>query len=236
MPKNNDALTEREATFLDRVLSLQDGSRILDLACGYGRHSFALAMRKYEVVGLDLSMPLLQRALNEAKRRSLQIKFVHGDMRQMNFNGIFDGCILWQTSFGYFDDPANLRVLQGISQALKPGGRFVIDLVNRDYVVDKMPARCWWEGRDCVFLEEVDFDHIHSVMHTKRSYIYEDGSPPLEQNMYVRLYALHEMLLLLQIAGFRVLDVFGELYTKAKFLGANSTRMIILAERHVPKA
>jgi SAM-dependent methyltransferase len=231
LPPNLDQVTERDCKFIERSLSLQPGSRILDLACGFGRHALSLAPRKYDVVGLDLSMALLQRGLAEAQRRNLSIKFVHGDMRSMNFNAIFDGCYLWQTSFGYFDDPTNFKVLQGVHHSLKPGGRFLLDVVNRDFIVTDMPSRCWWEGRECIFLEETDFDHVTSTLHTKRSFIYEDGTPPLEQNSYVRLYSLHELLALFPRAGFRVLEVSGELHHRGRFLGPNSPRIVILAEK-----
>lgn len=231
VPRNIDTTTERDARFINRALSLQKESRILDLACGYGRHAIALAPRGYEIVGLDLSMTLLQRALSDAQRRNLLIKFVHGDMRSMNFNEIFDGAYLWQTSFGYFDDVTNFKVLQGVARALKQGGRFVMDVVNRDYVIAEVPGRCWWEGHECIFLEEFDFDFTASVLHTKRSFIYEDGSPPLEQNSYVRLYGLHELLQLFKSAGLRVLDVSGEVHQNARFLGPASSRIIITAEK-----
>ena len=239
LPPNLDQVTERDCKFIERSLSLQPGSRILDLACGFGRHALSLAPRKFDVVGLDLSMALLQRGLAEAQRRNLSIKFVHGDMRSMNFNAIFDGCYLWQTSFGYFDDQTNLKVLQGIHHSLKPGGRFLLDIVNRDFIVTEMPSRCWWEGRECIFLEETDFDHVTSTLHTKRSFIYEDGTPPLEQNSYVRLYSLHELLALFPRAGFRVLEVSGGLHHRGRFLGPNSPRIIVLAEKVInqkPKA
>ncbi len=231
IPRDVERFTEREARFIQDSLSLQNGSRILDLACGFGRHAVALTQRKLEVVGLDLSMALLQRALQEAQRRNLSIKFVHGDMRSMNFNEIFDGCYLWQSSFGYFDDMTNFKVLKDIHRALKPGGRFILDLMNRDYVVREMPSRCWWEGRECIFLEEVDFDFSRSILHTKRSFIYEDGSPPLEQNSYVRMYNLHEISHLLKNAGFRVIELSGGLSMRGRFLGTNSDRMIFLLEK-----
>lgn len=233
LPRDLERISERDVDFIDASLSLQSGSRILDLACGIGRHAMIMARRGYEVAGMDLSMPLLQIALNEAQKRSIPVKFVHGDMRTMNFQSIFDGCYMWQTSFGYFDDPTNFKVLQGVNRALKPGGRFLLDVINRDYIVGEMPNRAWWEGKECIFLEEVDFDNTQSVLHTKRSYIYEDGTAPLEQNFYIRLYSLHELLNLMQGAGFRVLEVSGELGQRTHFLGASSTRLLILAERPI---
>ena len=235
VPRDVERFTEREGRFIHSSLSLQSGSRVLDLACGFGRHAVVLTQRNLEIVGLDLSMALLQRALQEAQRRNLSIKFVHGDMRSMNFNAIFDGCYLWQSSFGFFDDATNFKVLKDIARALKPGGRFLLDVMNRDYVVTEMPSRCWWEGRECIFLEEVDFDFSKSVLHTKRSFIYEDGSPPLEQNSFVRLYNLHEIAHLVKSAGFHIVEVSGGLSMRNQFLGANSERMIFLLEKAVKK-
>lgn len=233
LPPDFDRETQRDVRFIDKSLGLQKGARLLDLACGFGRHAVELAERDYEIAGLDISMAMLQRALSEAQRRGLSIKFVHGDMRELNFNGIFDAAFCWQTSFGYFDDRTNVQVAQGVARALKPGGRFLIDIVNRDYVVGEMPSRTWWEGHECVFLEEVEFDNHFSVLHTKRSFIYEDGSPPREFSSYIRLYSLHELRQLLHFAGFRVLEVSGGVHHRGSFLGPASPRIILLAEKVV---
>lgn len=235
LPKDIHRQTKREVDFIESSFDLGENDRLLDLACGFGRHSIELTRRGHEVAGLDLSMPLLQKALNEAQKQSLSIKFIHGDMRELSFEGIFSGCFIWQTSFGFFDDQTNFRVLRGIHRALRPGGRLLIDVLNRDHIVTKMPHRLWWEGVDCVFLEEVELDHRSSVLHTKRSFIYEDGSPPLEQNTFIRLYSLHELRQLLRAAGFAVREVSGELHHRGQFLGPASSRLIVQAQKRPPK-
>lgn len=235
LPKDIHRQTKREVDFLERSLRINEDMRLLDLACGFGRHSIELTRRGFEVAGLDLSMPLLKKALTEAKKQSLSIKFIHGDMRDLNFDSIFDGCFLWQTSFGYFEDRVNLQVLRGINRALKPGGRLVVDVINRDHIVRDMPHRIWWEGVDCVFLEEVELDHNTSILHTKRSYIYEDGTPPLEQNSYIRLYSLHELRQLFRAAGFEPQEVSGELHHRGRYLGPASSRIILMGRKRKPK-
>src|SRR6185312_15567104 len=77
---------------------------------------------------------------------SLSVNFVHADMREMAFEKQFDGAYSMLTSFGYFDEETNLRVAERIGRALKPGGRFLLDILNRDYVVADLPVRVWWEG------------------------------------------------------------------------------------------
>ena len=235
VPENIAEITEKDVDFIEKSLRLKKKSRILDLACGFGRHSIELSHRGYEMVGLDLSRPLLQHALDAAQQRSLNVKFIHGDMRDLSFSGIFDGAFVWDTSLGYFDDRTNLGVLQGLYRALKVGGRLLVDVINRDHVIQQTPTRLWWEGNGCIFLEETEFDYQTSTLESQRSYIYEDGTPPVEHTSFIRLYNVHELRQMLHVAGFKVLEVSGARHHKGHFLGEASRRIIILAEKRKKK-
>lgn len=222
--------TLREVEFISSALQTDAGAEILDVGCGYGRHAIELVQRGYNVTGLDLSLPLLIRAADEAQRRALSVNFVHADMREMSFDKQFDGAYSMLTSFGYFDEETNLRVAERIGRALKPGHRFLLDVVNRDYVVADLPVRVWWEGTGCVVLEEVDFNFHTSRINTHRSIVFEDGRQ-LEQELSVRAYSLHEIGRLLRQAGFRVIDVSGGLATRGQFFGGASRSLLIVAEK-----
>ncbi|MEP6652336.1 MAG: methyltransferase domain-containing protein [Myxococcales bacterium] len=222
--------TLQEVDFIESSLGLPRGSEVLDVGCGYGRHAIELVQRGLSVTGLDLSLPLLIRAADESQRRSVSVNFVHADMREISFERQFSGAYSMLTSFGYFDDESNLRVAEGIARALKPGGRFLIDVLNRDYVVGDLPARVWWEGDGCVVLEEVDFNFNTNRVLTHRSVVFEDGQQ-LEQEISVRVYSLHELGKLLRQAGFRVIEVSGSIPTRGHFFGAHSRNLLILAER-----
>jgi SAM-dependent methyltransferase len=222
--------TLREVEFISEALRIGAGAEILDIACGYGRHAIELVQRGYNVTGLDLSLPLLLRAADESKRRALSVNFVHADMREMAFEKQFEGAYSMLTSFGYFDEDTNLRVAERIGRALKPGARFLLDVVNRDYVVSDLPVRVWWEGTGCVVLEEVDFNFHTSRIVTHRSIVFEDGRQ-LEQEISVRAYSLHEIGRLLRQAGFRVMDVSGGLNTRGQFFGNVSRSLLIVAEK-----
>jgi SAM-dependent methyltransferase len=227
--------TLREVEFISSALTAAPGAEILDVGCGYGRHAIELVQRGYNVTGLDLSLPLLIRAADEAQRRSLSVNFVHADMREMAFEKQFDGAYSMLTSFGYFDEESNLRVAERIGRALKPGKRFLLDIINRDYVVADLPVRVWWEGTGCVVLEEVDFNFHTSRINTHRSIVFEDGRQ-LEQELSVRAYSLHEIGRLLRQAGFRVIDVSGGLATRGDFFGSASRNLLIVAEKREDEA
>jgi SAM-dependent methyltransferase len=222
--------TQSEAEFVIDAMSLAPGAQVLDVGCGYGRHAMELAARGFHVVGLDLSTPLLVRGGEEAHRRGLTINFIRGDMRELDFENQFDAAYSLFSTFGYFDDETNKKTLQNIARALKPNGKVLIEILNRDYVIADLPTRVWWEGDGCVVLEEVELNYFSSRIQVNRSVVFDDGRQ-LEQEISVRAYSLHEVGKLMHAAGFRVLEVSGGYQMKGRFFGNQSRHIIVLAER-----
>ena len=215
---------------MDR-LGRTPGSTILDVGCGLGMHTVELSTRGFLVVGFDLSLPMLSRAADEAQDRGVRINFLHGDMRHMSFDGAFDAVLCWGTTFGYFDDEANRGVLKRFRRALTPGGTILLDVANRDAVVQSQPNLVWFEGDGCVCMEETNIDYETSRLKVKRTVILDDGRQ--RETMYsIRLYSLHEIRTLLRDQGFRIRDVSGREATPGVFLGASSPRLIVVAERN----
>jgi ubiquinone/menaquinone biosynthesis C-methylase UbiE len=222
--------TQREAAYLIEALGLRPGQQVLDLGCGYGRHAMELAARGINVLALDLSLALLVRGMDEAGRRGLNINFVHGDMRELAYDAQFDGAYCIFSTFGFFDDDTNKRVAQGLARSLKPGGRLVLEILNRDYIIADLPTRVWWEGDSCVVLEEVDFNYFNSRILSQRQIVFEDGRQ-VEQEISIRAYSLHEVGKLLHGAGFRVLQVSGGMSARGRFFGKDSRQIIVVAEK-----
>jgi SAM-dependent methyltransferase len=222
--------TQREAAFIIEALGLKAGQQVLDVGCGYGRHAMELAARGMSVLALDLSLPLLLRGADEAQRRGLSINFVHGDMREITYESQFDGAYCVFSTFGFFDDDANKRVAMHIARALKPGGRLILEILNRDYIIADLPTRVWWEGDGCVVLEEVDFNYFTSRLMSTRQIVFEDGRQ-VEQEISIRAYSLHEVGKLLHGAGFRVLQVSGGSAARGRFFGKDSRQIIVVAEK-----
>lgn len=130
--------TAREAEFIAAMVPR--GSRVLDLACGYGRHAAQLGTLGYDVVGLDRD----DRMLREARRHCA---VVQADMRQIPFGPqSFDAVLsLWQ-SFGYFTAAENVALLRGLREILTPGGVLMLDLYNRDFFENVSGQRSFSRG------------------------------------------------------------------------------------------
>ncbi len=230
LPRLDPRYLDREVGFIEDALGCDKGATILDLGCGPGEQAVALASRGYEVIGVDLSLAMLARASDEAAEKGQRINFLQGDMRDLTFDEAFDGIYCFNTTFGYFDDGKNAEVVQKIHRALRRGGRFLLDVVNRDYIAPRTPSMVWFEGDGCVCMDEVQLNGLNSRLVVKRTMMMEDGRQR-EIEYQIRLYALHELGKLLHDSGFRVAEVSGDTSTPGSYFGAESPRILILAEK-----
>lgn len=127
-PHRDLAAARREAAGL---VARGLGGRVLDLGCGFGRHSLALRELGLDVFGLDLSLELLVHAGDVDEEGRLAGRLVRGDFRHLPFaGGTFDAVVMLFSSFGYFDDDGNARVLHEAARVLRPGGLAILDLMN----------------------------------------------------------------------------------------------------------
>lgn len=123
---------EQHVNFLVKALSLQGNEKILDLGCGMGRHTLALAKRGYNVLGIDISEFLIKQAEEELVRsQSLKAAFLVRNMYHLEDVGLFDVIINMFTSFGYYeDDKENARVFSVVKDHLKSEGKFFLDYLH----------------------------------------------------------------------------------------------------------
>jgi SAM-dependent methyltransferase len=230
MPKVAPKYLEREVGFIDESLGCEKGATILDLGCGPGEQAVQLAKRGYEVIGVDLSLAMLARAADEAAEHNQRINFVQGDMRELVYEDAFDGVYCWGTTFGYFDEQKNAEVIDKVHRALRRGGRFLLDVANRDFIVSRVPSMQWFEGDGCVCMDDAQMNAITSRLQIKRTLMMEDGRQR-ELDYSIRLYSLHELGKLLHDHGFRVAECSGDISTPGTYFGAESPRIVILAEK-----
>ena len=228
--------TQREVDFINSTLNLPQaapgttgGARVLDLCCGHGRHTVELAAAGYSMVGQDLSATFLDLAKDAAAARDLQVQFVHADMREIPFEGEFDAVINMFTAFGYFDDVENQKVLDAVARALKPGGKFLIDLLNTLWIIRNFRPQSWDELSDgTVVLTERDYNLLTGNIEELRTYIAPDGSKR-EIQLIWRSYFYTELTKMLNRAELTPIQAFGG-FDGSEFTW-DSNRMIVLAEK-----
>lgn len=231
----NEERAEREAKFIVELLDLPKGSRILDVPCGVGRHSVRMANAGYEVVGVDFSEFQLKKARELAEKFGSNVNLIQGDMRDLPFNSEFDAVVNFFTSFGYFSDEENKKVLVEIAKALKPNGKLLLDLVNREHLINKTDFSAEWIGKQdyeggLVMMEKGEFNFLTGRNVTKRLLLDKEGTKHRAYEIDLRLYSLVEMKYLLEEAGFSIKEFFGS--TNRDAYSAESSRLIILAVKN----
>jgi SAM-dependent methyltransferase len=158
--------TDLEVAFLVEVLGLHDGGRVLDVACGAGRHAQGLAQRGCRVVGADTSRPLLHAA--QGRRNASNPSYVRADMRSLPFRAAFDVVICLFASFGLFGDRDNRRTFRSMADAVRPGGRLVIETWSPLGAAALDGRRNWWRVGGRLYLAEVDYDAVAGSVHDQR--------------------------------------------------------------------
>ena len=126
------ARNRAEANEIVATLGLPSGASVLDAPCGHGRIANLLAADGYRVTGVDLTELFLERARAERDELGVDVDYRQGDLRDLPVSGPFDALVCWFTSFGYFDDAENRKVLDEFARVLRPGGRLLIETMHHD--------------------------------------------------------------------------------------------------------
>jgi len=222
--------TEKEVEFIASSLGLPKGARVLDLACGFGRHAIGMAQRGYKVVGLDFNPNYLEIGEAQAREAHVEVEWREGDMRRLPFTSEFDGVYSFFTSFGYFSDVENEDVLAGVGRALEPGGCFLLDLMNRDWLLTHPPQRTWTEREDGgLLMEEVSIDLPSSRVSSRQILVEKSGDARPTKEYILRAYTCAELTALLARHGLRVDKVVGS--AEGIEYSTESRRLIIIAHR-----
>jgi SAM-dependent methyltransferase len=220
---------EEEVEEILGFLPLPAGAAVEDLGCGRGRHAIPLARRGYRVTGVDISENMLRMARTRAEREGVRVEWVQEDMRTFCRRDAFDLALSLFTSFGYFSDAENQRVLNHIGRSLKDGGALLLDLRNA--------------GKGLSRLEDMDksievpagslrmsvrFDRRTMRASAEHTLTRPDGIR-ISSAFDVRVYSMDELGRMIRKAGMAVKDFYGSL-SGAPFTD-ESARMVTLAVR-----
>jgi ubiquinone/menaquinone biosynthesis C-methylase UbiE len=221
-----DAEAEAQALAAARLAGCEPGAEIVDVPCGFGRHSLALARAGYRVTGVDRSQALL----DEARRRSggeRWPKFTRADYRELPFaDASFDAALNLFTSLGYLGDEEDVKALAAIRRVLRPGAKLVVEMMHRDRLLLHWSDNDWrlmGEGR--LLLEQRTFDPVTGVAQSTQTLI--DGDGKRESRTFgVRVYTATELLAMIERAGYADARAYGSLEGKPF---TSETRLVVVA-------
>jgi SAM-dependent methyltransferase len=202
--------TRAQVAALVELLALPEGSTVLDLACGWGRHAVPLAEAGYAVTGVDFSTTLLDAAREHARRAGMSVRWVERDMRELDCVSEFDAVVSLFSSMGYFQsEEEDLRVLQGVRRALRPNGVFVLETMHRDQLARGLAERDWWEGADGtpVWVER-EFDAVRGILQECWRWLHPGGGIG-EKRHALRVRSATEWDVLLGTAGLEAVEWLG---------------------------
>lgn len=219
---------------VDKILSLVNfqGTSILDLCCGPGRHSLILAERGFTVTGVDKTAFLLDKAKTRARAKNLQIDWIQQDMRDFVRPGAYDLVLSMFTSFGYFDNKdEDIKVLNNIFQSLKPRGACIIDVMGKECLAKILQPTTSEESPDGSILVQRHeiFDDWSRI---RNEWILIKKGKAKSFKFHHTIYSGQELKACLIQVGFKEAKLFGNL--DGKEYGSDARRLIAVARKEVP--
>jgi SAM-dependent methyltransferase len=222
--RNDDEAAEFIKKLVD-FINLSTSSKVLDLACGKGRHAWQLSKFGFKVEGADLSVNNIKIASQLAHEKLI---FFKHDMRDAfpkdkQYQAIFN----LFTSFGYFDDlTENEKVIQHVFNALSANGLFILDFFNSHKLVNQIIPfeKKELEGISFEIEREITPTHIIKKIKLKeqgKSCVFEEKVQLLNMDYFMNLFERN---------NFKIKQVFGD-YELNPFQKESSDRLIIIAQK-----
>ena len=218
---------ERLINLITRSLNLSSGNKVLDMACGSGRHAVIFAKKGFEVTAVDLSELLISEAEKNAAENNVEIKFVVSDILKFHIESQFKIVLNLFTSFGYFEnDDENFQVIQKAYDLTEDGGFFVLDYFNKNYLLKNLiPTTVFSENG-----YRITQNRMIQRKRVRKNITIENKDSVVEFYESVRIYSYEEISDFLIKAGFEIVNEFGD-YKGDLFNQDSSPRLILFARK-----
>lgn len=237
---DNESFTQGtigECDFIENEINFNKQTRILDIACGTGRHTIELTKRGYQVTGIDLSESLLNRAREKALKENLKIDFQRQDARTLKFQKEFDLVImLCEGAFPLMEtDEMNFQILQNASKALKEKGKFIFTTLNGLFpLFHSVKDFLAKSAKD----ENATYDNNTFDLMTFRDYnttcLEDDHGNKIELECNERYYVPSEITWLLKSLDYKQIDIYGAklgVFSRDDKLTTEDYEMLVIAEK-----
>ena len=218
--------TIKECEFINKACELKPGSKVLDLACGHGRHALILSKYQYNVTGIDINRDFIELAKYKASEQNLNIHFIVDNILNINYKEEFDGILLLYNSFGFLDGQDARKLMQKLKSALMRTGKILIDLRNRETAIRNWNSCQVTEKGQDLMIDRLSF-HLNNGTVTNRR-IYIKDNVRYDTPFTMQLYNLSEFSALIETLELRIVKVFGN-WDKSAFT-EDSPRIIAIIE------
>ena len=210
--------TESQVDFIIKTLNLNGTEKILDLACGYGRHALSFARRGYEVVGVDITKEYIEDAEKTAKEEALNARFILSDIRDVKFQNEYDVVLnMADGAIGYLEnDEENLKIFDIIGRALKSGGKHFMDVCSAEHAEACFPKRYWEIGKKEFSFAQFEWSaENRTMLFAGGGFRYgETASRPADPSEFVgnptRLYSTEELADIFEQRGMEIVETFSD--------------------------
>jgi len=228
LPKTFDeSQTLEHVQVVKRLLGLRRGQRVLDIPCGMGRLTIPLARMRLLMTGVDLTASYVRRARRYARQEAVDVRFVCKDMRNIAFEAEFDAAFNWFGSFGYFSDAENLRFCRKMFHALKPGGKFLVEGMNKSWLLAHFRPH---DDRVIGGVRIVESRGLDArTGRAVSTWTFCRGGVSESRRSSMRVFNGAEMRTILKAAGFRDIALFG--YPPLGRFTRHSQRLIAVGRR-----
>ena len=229
--------TSGECDFIEDEIGFMKASKILDIACGTGRHSIELTKRGYSVTGVDLSESQLKRAKEKALEENLSIDFQKLDARSLPFSNEYNLAIMiCEGAFPLMEtDEMNFRILKSASNALKSNGKFIFTTLNGLFplfhsVKDFLSSN---SDKENACYEYTSFD-LMTFRYKNVTTFTDDSGNKFDLDCNERYYVPSEITWLLKSLNFTTIDIFGAklgAFSRKDKLSTEDFEMLVIAEK-----
>jgi 2-polyprenyl-3-methyl-5-hydroxy-6-metoxy-1,4-benzoquinol methylase len=229
--------TSGECDFFESEIGFRKDSKILDIACGTGRHSLELAKRGYNVTAFDLSESQLRRAKENAREKNLSVNFQKLDARYLSYSGEFDlAVMICEGAFPLMEtDDMNYQILQSAFNALKSNGKLIFTTLNGLFPLFHSVKDFYTSAQNPgdTACNKCTFDLMTFRDHSVMTFTDDSGiKSDLECNE--RYYVPSEITWLLKSLKFRISNIYGArlgAFSRNDKLTTDDFEMLVIAEK-----
>ena len=203
-----DELTVKEVDFMIPYFNLKEGTRVLDLMCGYGRHAIALAKKGMAVTAIDNLSDYINEISEVAEKEQLPLQAIKTDVLRYKGSEEFDLVLCMGNSLNFFDANDTVKILSNISSLLKKGGHLLVNSWSLAEIAFKnFKEKSWSQVGDMKFLTDSKLLFSPTRIETESIIISPDGKTEVKQGID-HIFSLNEMEAMLKMTGLILKEVY----------------------------